>query len=242
MIKWKLYSSIVLAVLITGCGANTPPVEEIPATPTITASPVPTSTQEIIHALVNIPLGTPAAINGRIEDGEWADAAAFQMSDGSLLYLKYAEGALYLAVDGLVLGTVNVGILKDGELWILHSSAALGSLVFKPIEDGWVLEKNWAWCCRASSAGSETENLLAVEGWLSHNQFVGHEQQTEYKIEIPQEEIVITVTYLFRDGSGAAFWPVVLDEEDLLQFSSPPKVGDQAIFSDAGWVKISVSD
>ncbi|MEN8242478.1 MAG: hypothetical protein ABFS17_11190 [Chloroflexota bacterium] len=242
MKKWILLCICVLFTIgIGGCAEQQPinqPPTDIPATEIV---PIASNTPEIMRRTESIPSGAPASIDGRIEDGEWGDAAAFELSDGSLLYLKYAEGALYLAVDGLVPGTVNVGVLKDGDLWILHSSAALGSLVFKPFEDRWELEKNWAWCCRSNSGGSEVEALLAAEGWMSHNQFVGNELQTEYLIQV-QEEIIITVTYLFRDGSGAAFWPVDLNEEDLLQFSSPPQVGDRAIFSDDGWVKILVSN
>jgi hypothetical protein len=223
-----------------GCAADQTITSIVEATATIPPLPTLTPTQEESYTNVHIPTGLPAAIDGIIDPDEWADADMQEMNDGSKLYLKYAEDALYLAIDAQEPGTVNLGIIRDGELWILHSSAALGSAVFSPHEDGWQLRKTYEWCCRATYVNSELDSLMVAEGWLSTNQFVGNENQTEYLVEIPEEEIIISITYIFYDGINAAYWPLSLAHSDLLLFSSQPQVGDQAIFTTDDWVQLIV--
>ena len=226
---------------IAGCSANQPAAEEIPAAPSIIPSALPTSTAKIPRSEINIPVGTPAVIDGQIDPGEWENAAKQELSDGSQMYLMYAEDALYLAVDAKVQGIVNLGVLRNGELWILHSSAALGSAVFQLVDQGWRMSKTYDWCCRMNSSEVGYQNLLATEGWLSTNQYQGDTKQTEFLVQIPVDEITIAVTYLFMDGSGTSFWPQALPETDLLMFSSPPQVGDLSIFTTEEWVKFNRS-
>jgi hypothetical protein len=233
---------IAAALMIGGCAGSQTAVEAPTPSPTIVPTSTPTSTPEPTKPEISIPVGTAPNINGRFEPGEWENAAVEELNDGSLLYLMYAEDALYLAVDSEVLGTVNVGVLRDGELWVLHSSAALGSVIYQPQGDTWQLRKTFDWCCRTTSPLTEGEELLANEGWLSHNQFVGDETQTEYLIQIPKDEIFLSVTYRYRDDSGAAYWPETLGEEDLLKFTTALRIGDEPFFSTEMWARLIVAE
>lgn len=232
----------VLILIISGCTSSQIPPETPTPSPTIAPTNTATSTPIPIKLEINIPSGTIPTINGRIEEGEWDAAAVEELNDGTLLYLMYSEDALYLALDSEVLGTVNLGILRDGELWVLHSSAALGSVVYQPFADGWQMSKTFEWCCRTTSPLTESEQLLEQEGWLSHNQFVGDQTQTEYLIRIPKDEIIIAVTYRYRDDSDAAYWPETLGDNDLLMFTDPVQVGDMAVFSDEMWAQLIVTE
>jgi hypothetical protein len=229
------------ALIISGCAGGQTEDEAPNPSPTTVPTSTPTSTPEPTKPEVSIPMGTAPNINGLLKRGEWDNAAVEEMNDGTLLYLMYADDTLYLAVDSEVMGTVNVGILRDGELWILHSSAALGSAVYQLHENGYQLRKTFDWCCRVSSPLSENEQLLAEEGWLSTNQLVGDQTQTEYLIQIPIDEIILSVTYRYRDDSGAAYWPETLAEEDLLKFTAAPRIGDEPFFSTEMWARLIVS-
>jgi hypothetical protein len=243
MKKFVLIVLIFLFILIiSGCVGSQTAVETPPPSPTIAPTSTPTNTPEPEKPEIAIPIGTIPTINGRIEEGEWDAAAVEVLNDGTLLYLMYSEDALYLALDSEVLGTVNVGILRDGELWVLHSSAALGSVIYQPQENGWQMRQTFEWCCRTTSPNSDYEQLLAQEGWLSTNQFLGDETQTEYLIKIPKEEIIMAVTYRYRDDSDAAYWPETLGENDLLMFTEAVRVGDMAVFSDEMWVQLIVTE
>jgi hypothetical protein len=230
------------ALMLSGCTSSQTAVEAPTPSPTIEPTNIPTSTPEPTKTEINIPIGTAPNINGRFEPGEWDNAAVEEMNDGTLLYFMYADDSLYLAVDSEVLGTVNVGILRDGELWVLHSSAALGSVVYQPKDDGYQLRQTFEWCCRTTSPLTEGEELLANEGWLSHNQFVGDETQTEYLIQIPRDEIILSVTYRYRDDSASAYWPATLAEDDLLKFTDAPEIGDEPFFSTEMWARLIVSE
>lgn len=235
----------VSVLIISGCAGSQLPTETPPPNPTSVPTSPPTNTPKPtrpVRPVINIPMGTTPTINGRIEEGEWDVASQQELNDGTLLYLMYAEDSLYLAVDSEVLGTVNVGVLRDEELWVLHSSAALGSLVYEPQDDGWKLRKTFKWCCRARSDNFDFGKLLTDEGWLSTNQFQGDETQTEYLIQIPEEEIILSVTYRYQDDSGAAYWPDTLAENDLLKFTTTPQIGDEPFFSSDMWVRLMVSE
>lgn len=241
----KIFRACVLSlavILFGGCTESQNPVETATTSPTKIPTSIPTNTSLPERPQIHITSGPSPNVDGRMETGEWDQAVIQELSDGTLLYLMYAEDSLYLALDSEVLGTVNVGVLRDGELWVLHSSAALGSLIYEYLEGDWLLRKDFEWCCRTTSPLAESQQLLADEGWLSHNQFVGDETQTEYRVKIPKDEIYLAVTYRYRDDSNAAFWPETLGENDLLIFEVQLRQGDQAVFSPALWAKLIVEE
>jgi hypothetical protein len=232
----------IFVIFIFGTLAAACSTETVSNEPQASQTISPTATEAFTGVFLSVPSGEAALIDGELAEGEWEDAAAVELNDGSLLYVKTSGGSLYLAVDAQVPGAVNVGILRGDELHILHSSAALGSAVYRRVEGGWQMSKNFDWCCRVSAPDWQFEELLEEEGWLSHNQYWGDDTQTEYQIVIGEETIRINVTYLYRDQSGVAYWPVDLAETDLLQFSTPPEVGDTAIFSELNWGQLEISD
>ena len=237
---------IMTLIFLTACTSAIP---ETTATLLPTETLVPNSaTQTSLSNLTSngpevfIPTGASPIIDGQLSLGEWDMAETVELSNNGVLAFIYADNAIYVAIDADVLGIVNVGILRNDELWILHSSAALGSAIYQSQDDGWKMIKTFDWCCRSTPNASEYEQLFSTEEWLSTNQYQGNQYQTEYKILIPSDGIFISVTYLYRDGSGAAFWPKTLEEIDLLRFNSQPQVGDIAVFSSDQWAKLIVSD
>ena len=95
------------------------------------------------------------------------------MSDGAPLHLQQANGVLYVAVEGSDLGAVNIILATDADVWILHSSAALGSARYVPGSSVWSLDHGFSWCCRRGSDDSARAALFAAEGWEANIGFTG---------------------------------------------------------------------
>ena len=92
-----------------------------------TLAPQTTAPREIAERSLTVPVGSAPTIDGIVEPGEWAEAATVAMSNDDTLHWMQDDHTLYMALEGTELGAVNLVIATDDELWILHSSAALGS-------------------------------------------------------------------------------------------------------------------
>ena len=92
--------------------------------------------------------------------------------DGVPLRLQHANGVLYVAVEGSDLGAVNIILATDADVWILHSSAALGSARYVPGPSAWSLEHGFSGVA-AGSTDSARATLFAVEGWDANIGFTG---------------------------------------------------------------------
>ena len=77
--------------------------------------------------VLSVPSGDVPTIGGGMEGGEWDGAASTAMTDGNQLHWMHSGDTLYVALEGGDLGAVNLAIETGGEVWVLHSSAALGS-------------------------------------------------------------------------------------------------------------------
>ena len=87
------------------------------------------------------------------------------MTDGSLLQWIRSGKTLYVALRGHSLGAVNLAIANGDQLWILHSSAALGSVLYATNDERWTLVHDFNWCCRKSACNTSTQpTASAIHG------------------------------------------------------------------------------
>ena len=93
---------------------------------------------------VLIPLGSACVLDGVLDEGEWDDALTVVLDDSTTLFMKHADGLLYLGIRAPDMGVGNLFIVRDEEVWILHSSAALGTAIYEQVEDTWQLKQDFA--------------------------------------------------------------------------------------------------
>jgi hypothetical protein len=117
---------------------------------------------------------------------EWGDAKIVQIADGVFLYLKYAEGSLFLGLSTHEPVVGNVLVRMGDRVRIMHSSAALGTAVYIPGDGMWERIQDFVWRCRSRTlsqrATSERESFLQEEGWLASITFMGEHNHLEYQI------------------------------------------------------------
>jgi hypothetical protein len=161
------------------------------------------------------------------------------MSDGAAVHLMHSNKTLYLAVQGEAVGAVNVVIGTEAEVWILHSSAALGSARYVPVAGSWELAHGFAWCCRSVSDQSGRSALFEKEGWQANIGFAGEPGVVEYEVAFPWQKAVLAVSSI-RDADDQGFWPAELSSEARGQLvGSPPP---ERHFNSDEWVRLSQPD
>jgi len=185
------------AFACTGCGSAEPaPASTLPIVTATTTTSVPSTTTAAASTTVAttttiaaptttitldsnrtlpVPESVAPAIDGAIGDGEWDKATVTTMTDGSsLLWMRHGR-TLYVAVDGSTIGAVNLTLAIDDDIWILHSSAALGSARYQRGGPDWTLAHGFSWCCRNATDSTARLALLEQEGWQANIGFTGDE-------------------------------------------------------------------
>ena len=234
---------LVVVLLVAACAA-TPVASTAPATTPPQAMPssttiLLTTTTQPGGRILDIPSSTPPAIDGDLTDGEWDGAATLEMSDGAPIRLMHYDETLYLSVEGSELGSVNVVMAIQDEIWILHSSAALGSALYTPGSDQWELARGFSWCCRSGNDTTGRLALLEEEGWQANIGFTGTPGIVEYEIAIPWAGALIAVSSV-RSDENTGFWPAELSDEARLQLiGAPPPT---RAFNTAEWVLLQTAD
>ena len=234
----------LLVVGLVAAGCSTTPVESsatrpTEAMPSSTTIPPTTTTIHRGAQTVVVPELPPAVVDGVLTEGEWDGAAFFEMSDGVPIRLMRNDETLYLSVEGTDLGSVNVVMAISYEIWILHSSAALGSALYTPDGDTWELAHGFSWCCRDSSDTTARMALLETEGWQANIGFTGTPGIVEYEISMPWAGSMVAVSTI-RSDEDTGFWPGALSDEARLQLIGVPP--PMRAFHRAEWVVLDTAD
>ena len=161
---------------------------------------------------VLIPLGSACVLDGVLEEGEWNDALVVLLDDSITLFMKHAGGLLYLGIRAPDMGVGNLFIVRDGEVWVLHSSAALGTAIYEQVEDTWQLKQDFVWRCRArgfsASAVEQREEFFETEGWFATISYLGTPEDMEYKIVLDVESLQMLFVYLpVSNPTAILSWP-----------------------------------
>ena len=186
------------------------------------SQPLETVVSTAAQLVVDVPSGKPPVIDGKISPGEWDDAVAETLLDGSKIMLLQSDKYLFLAIRAntkdMIVG--NVFINQGNEVAIMHVSAALGTAVYHRETDTWQQTREFEWCCRDYSdslnAQAEREAFRQHENWMSVNSRMGTPNELEYQIAIGGDPIRLAVNYLLvssNPNDEKIAWPPNLDDD-----------------------------
>jgi hypothetical protein len=229
-----------LMILLASCVLGQQTGEEEPiithtAPAIIETKIILTDTQVVEPFVLEIPTVAPPVIDGVLSPEEWDSALHTIMSDGSELYWIHADGFLYLGIQSSAIGAANLVILSEEQVWVLHSSAALGSAIYELQGDDWRLIQNFSWCCRSTINFEERDALFQTESWFASIGYLGEDGQVEYQVTAENNRIKLAVSYVFADGS-VSYWPDSLNESSAQQLYGIRK--DVESFSIEDWVTL----
>ena len=228
--RLQIAEAIAAIVILTACGStesteSSGPVSTAATAPSTTAttSSATTTVPPAAEIVVHVPTAQPPAIDGTISTTEWDGAVSVPMSDGAdVLFMRDGE-VLHVAVVGNEVGATNVIIATAEQVWILHSSAALGSAVYEAGASAWGLVHGFTWCCRNAADDSGPAELYDEEGWKANIGYAGDPGVVEYAIALRWQEAAVAISSI-RDDADRSFWPadLSLEAQDQLLGVPPP--------------------
>jgi hypothetical protein len=229
----------ICLLVLTACASSNPAdvttttVDRTEAAASAPAPPVTSSSDGEPDRNVRVPSSTQPVIDGSLGALEWEAATQSSMSDGGAVYLLQSDSTLYVAVQSDEIGSVNVVLATEAEVWILHSSAALGSARYLSAGPGWTLAHGFDWCCRSASDQTERDALFSSEGWDATIGFAGDPGVVEYAIDLPWEGAALAVSTV-RDANDRGFWPASLSVDARTQIVGVPP--SERSFTTAEWM------
>jgi hypothetical protein len=194
---------------------------------------------------VAAPQGRHSTIDGVFAPGEWDEALEIDLPNGQLL-LMHAGSYLYLGIRSEKLGLGSICIIRDEQIAVLHSSAALGTATYEKAGDSWRKSRDFIWTNRAISndqqALDERQQHLEREKWLASNGLMGNYDEMEYQIAMPDDQIRLAVTYLLSpEYTSTDFWPATVAagcrDFEPLQSDAPETVE----FAPESWMTVIAS-
>jgi hypothetical protein len=195
---------------------------------------------------LSVPQGGPVTVDGTLAPGEWDDARKETFADGSELLLMYEQGNLYLGIRGsaseMIVG--NIFVQHEGEIRILHTSAALGTAVYRQDAESWRQTQAFDWCCRrtdgSDAAQTERDAFFQDEGWVSINSRMGTPNELEYKIVLPHGSVRLAAN-LIRSSAPNDKVPWPSDLNDDCTKPTPGGLPEQMQFSLGQWASLRFS-
>ena len=138
------------------------------------------------QATLDVPYGKAAAIDGKVDAQEWADAARKDLANGVMMWIKTDGVHVYLAMRGTKQAWSHV-YMNDGassDLSVIHASAALGRIIYKQDDKKlWQPQNEFAWEVRQRAVNAETQGVmdayLAKNGWVASNNNMGNPNEVE---------------------------------------------------------------
>ena len=186
-----------------------------------------------------VPLGRAAVIDGTMDEQEWADALRVELPRSVTLRLKHDGTFLYIGIRAATLGLFvgNLCIIDDVSLRILHSSAALGTAVYRWTGTGWTLAENFVWQCRSrgfsQAAVRDRQSFLDQEGWLASISYVGVAEEMEYQVSVSEASLLAWIVLLPGSGAPLLNWPEIPDQDVF-----PGPIPDQASIGLGAWARL----
>ena len=123
----------------------------------------------------------------------------------------------------------------------MHSSAALGTAIYKKDTDHWQQIQDFTWQCRNTSlsdaAQAERDEFLQKEGWVAANGRMGTPNELEYQIKIPDGAFRLAAVYIKASPPYEELpWPPQLPDDTIIP--TPGGFPDSFNFSPEQWVKL----
>jgi hypothetical protein len=218
---------------LAACSVSSPGEKSLPATIEVAAS---------APSVIQVPLSARPTLDGTIDSDEWGQALQFDMTHGGTLYFQHDGEFLYVGISAEGLGFGHVCWQRDDQVWILHSSASLGSAAYQTNETGWRPVRNYDWCCRSTISTVERQELLEREGWMATISYLGHPNQMEYQIAWGGQIQLVVIYQVGRLLDTTYIWPQDLADSCVELALGEGEQIDSAEFNIPTWAYLIMAD
>ena len=222
----RLTAYLLLAACLAACTPAAPAPAAVPPTPPPTVLPTMPPPAALPAAVTfEVPTGNPPVLDGTLSPGEWDGARREMMSGGSESLLMHSGGYLYIAMrntgpnntlrNSRIIGSLCLD--RGGEVAIMHSSRALGTIVYRPSGDAWQPDANVDWGAPETDMGAaaqaQRQEFLDGNGWVASLAVMGAPEDTEYKIVMPAGGLRLAMAFVPLNSPDVAYWPAGLADD-----------------------------
>ena len=96
----------------------------------------------LLASPTTVPHGTPPILDGTLSPNEWSDALAIDVTAQARIFLKHADGYLFLGIQATTMGVGSPLVVVGEEIRVLHASAALGTAIYAREGEVWKLRQD----------------------------------------------------------------------------------------------------
>ena len=191
-----------------------------------------------------VPAGSLPTMDGTLSPGEWDDALLLPLSANFTVFLKHANGYLFLGIQATTQGVPSPMIVRGGEIYVLHASAALGTAIYAQHEDVWSLSQAFAWQCRSlgfsEAAQADRNRFLKEEGWLATIGYLGTPTMFEYQILLDEQPL--QMLFLFLETTTPLLlvsWPITSESASIYTEIITGPIPSEASFCLEDWMTLA---
>jgi hypothetical protein len=161
-------------------------------------------------------------IDGRLDEPQWATAAQHHAKSGVQVRMFRDAVSLFLGITAPVEGFSSVCLGSPEVVRVLHASAALGAVEYRPSGNIWsTLANGFVYGMRdtalTEAAASARRAYLAEHGWVASTARMGGGRTQEFQIDLGRmpKGARIALGYYGVAGQGSVLgWPDDLRTSD----------------------------
>src|SRR5688500_6018256 len=196
---------------------------------------------------VQVPRGPAATIDGRVDDAEWRSALRMEHPAGTVVRFMRDADHLYVGITSERQGFASLCVAMNDEVHVLHASAALGRVTYRPRGYVWQrADTAFRYDMRNTSlddaAKSQRAAYLAEHGWVASTVRMGNDGRSqEMQIALSRFGLPFSVAlgrWLF--SNSVEWWPATVTDHEgcfslpLVRGSVPQGIA----FKPSFWVTI----
>lgn len=170
---------------------------------------------------VQVPRGQAVTIDGRVDDAEWRNALRIEHPAGTVVRLTRDADHLYIGVTSERQGFASLCLALNNEVHVLHASAALGAITYRPHGDVWqspdtAFRYGMRNTALDETARSQRAAYLNERGWVASTVRMGNDGRSqEMQIAFSRFALPFSLAlgrWLFTNNIES--WPATLTDHE----------------------------
>jgi hypothetical protein len=169
---------------------------------------------------VQVPRGGAVVIDGRVDNLEWRNSIRIEHPAGTFVRLQQDSLYLYVGITSERPGFASLCIAVNGDVHVLHASAALGAIAYKRNGDAWqsadtAFRYGMRNVADDEEARGERNAYLKEHGWVASTVRMSDGTSQEMQIafdRFPAPSNIAVGRWLLSNGLET--WPASIDAAD----------------------------
>jgi len=170
---------------------------------------------------LSVPRGGVIALDGRVDDAEWRGAVRTEHPAGTVVRLLRDADYLYLGITSTRPGFASVCLAQGGSVHVLHASAALGAISYRPSGQTWrSADSAFSYGMRNTAldeaARRERAAYLAAHGWVATTvRMSGDQRSQEFQVALARFPLPWSLAIgRWLLGDGGESWPATITDHE----------------------------